>query len=207
MGKILRITARRDGFRRAGLAHPARPVDHPIETFTAEQVEALKAEPQLVVEEIDAGAVDILAASANGDGTYDGPRFLSLLSGLPEDEVRAIAEKVMADARNAMGAPPAVAAFRQTAAEIVQSLGVEDKAEPVSRAADQVGTFAPGPSDEAGLEHRSDAGHGTSGPSAEAPPATTGTPGPEASASAPKAGRGKGTKPSEVNRPSTGLQG
>lgn len=52
----LRITSRRDGFRRAGIAHPARPVEHPIKSFTAEQLAQLKAEPVLVVEEIDSKA-------------------------------------------------------------------------------------------------------------------------------------------------------
>lgn len=50
----LRITARRDGFRRAGMAHAASPVTHAIRTFTAEQLAALKAEPMLVVEEVEA---------------------------------------------------------------------------------------------------------------------------------------------------------
>ncbi|WP_299440177.1 HI1506-related protein [uncultured Rhodospira sp.] len=48
----LTITARPEkGFRRAGVHHPARAVTHPPGTFTAEQVEALKAEPHLVVVE------------------------------------------------------------------------------------------------------------------------------------------------------------
>lgn len=48
----LRITARRDGFRRAGMRHPARPVDHEAGTFSAAQVAALKADPMLKVVEI-----------------------------------------------------------------------------------------------------------------------------------------------------------
>jgi hypothetical protein len=46
----LRIAARRAGFRRAGLAHPAQPVLHPAGTFTPDQVEALLAETMLMVE-------------------------------------------------------------------------------------------------------------------------------------------------------------
>jgi hypothetical protein len=45
-----RITARRDGFRRAGLSHPASPVEHRVGIFTDEQIEALLAEPMLIVE-------------------------------------------------------------------------------------------------------------------------------------------------------------
>ncbi len=51
--KILRITSKVDGFRRAGLSHPAVAADHPAESLTDEQIEALKAEPMLVVEELD----------------------------------------------------------------------------------------------------------------------------------------------------------
>lgn len=51
MATLVRITARpAKGFRRAGLHHPARPVEHPAERFSAEQLAALQAEPQLLVE-------------------------------------------------------------------------------------------------------------------------------------------------------------
>lgn len=46
----LRITARRAGFRRAGVAHPAAAVEHPDGSFTPEQIEALISEPMLIVE-------------------------------------------------------------------------------------------------------------------------------------------------------------
>lgn len=49
---ILRITAKRDGFCRAGKSHPAEPVDHPDGTFPPEQIKALEAEPMLVVQEL-----------------------------------------------------------------------------------------------------------------------------------------------------------
>lgn len=51
--KAIRIISKRPGFRRAGIAHPDSPVDHPIDRFTKEQVEQLKAEPTLVVMEVD----------------------------------------------------------------------------------------------------------------------------------------------------------
>ncbi|WP_089083905.1 HI1506-related protein [Aquitalea magnusonii] len=47
---MIRITARDDGFRRAGMAHSATPTEHPDETFTPEQLQELKAEPLLLVE-------------------------------------------------------------------------------------------------------------------------------------------------------------
>lgn len=52
MSEVLRITAKRDGFRRSGIAHPATPTDHPIGRFTEAQIAALEAEPQLVVQRI-----------------------------------------------------------------------------------------------------------------------------------------------------------
>ena len=54
MSKILRISARREGFRRAGIAHTVAPADHPLDTLTAKQIAALKAEPMLLVVELDA---------------------------------------------------------------------------------------------------------------------------------------------------------
>ena len=51
--KIVRITAKRPGFRRAGKAHPDTPTDHPAEVFSAAELRALKTEPQLVVQELD----------------------------------------------------------------------------------------------------------------------------------------------------------
>lgn len=45
------ITAKADGFRRAGTAHPAAPTEYPDDAFTKEQLKALKAEPMLVVVE------------------------------------------------------------------------------------------------------------------------------------------------------------
>jgi hypothetical protein len=49
----LRIVAKRDGFRRAGIAHSSSAKDHPISNFTEEQIEALKDEPNLVVVEVE----------------------------------------------------------------------------------------------------------------------------------------------------------
>lgn len=47
----LRIVSRRDGFRRAGIAHTKEAVDHPLDAFTApEPLEQLFAEPNLVVQ-------------------------------------------------------------------------------------------------------------------------------------------------------------
>lgn len=49
-GPTIRIAARRDGFRRCGLAHPKMPTDHVAERFTPDELERLLAEPRLSVE-------------------------------------------------------------------------------------------------------------------------------------------------------------
>ncbi len=46
----LRITSRRDGFRRGGIAHPAEPTPRRSAYFTREQARQILAEPTLVVE-------------------------------------------------------------------------------------------------------------------------------------------------------------
>lgn len=55
------ITAKKDGFRRCGMAHPASAVEHADGVFTKEQIEILKAEPMLVVQEVAAANADPLA--------------------------------------------------------------------------------------------------------------------------------------------------
>ncbi|MBA4709569.1 HI1506-related protein [Aquitalea aquatica] len=47
---MIRITALSDGFRRAGMAHSATPTEHPDDSFSQEQLQALQAEPLLLVE-------------------------------------------------------------------------------------------------------------------------------------------------------------
>lgn len=47
--EILRIQARRDGYRRAGLAHTVKPVDHEAADFTEAQIEALDGDERLHV--------------------------------------------------------------------------------------------------------------------------------------------------------------
>ncbi|NNG05318.1 MAG: hypothetical protein HKM95_14635 [Inquilinus sp.] len=68
MTKILRITAKRAGFRRCGVAHPDQPVDHAADRFSREQVEILKADPMLVVHELDADEAAKTAAAEDEAG-------------------------------------------------------------------------------------------------------------------------------------------
>jgi hypothetical protein len=53
MAKGIRIVAKKDGFRRCGVAHSAAPVIHALDRFDKDQLKALKAEPMLVVDEVD----------------------------------------------------------------------------------------------------------------------------------------------------------
>jgi hypothetical protein len=56
MTRILRIAARSDGYRRCGVAHPAAATDHAMGRFSAEQIERMKADPNLYVHEVDLAA-------------------------------------------------------------------------------------------------------------------------------------------------------
>jgi hypothetical protein len=47
---MIRITAKKDGFRRGGISHPAAATEYPDNKFTPAELEVLKKEPMLVVE-------------------------------------------------------------------------------------------------------------------------------------------------------------
>lgn len=44
------ITAKKEGFRRCGIAHPAKPTSHADDRFSAEQLKTLQGESMLVVQ-------------------------------------------------------------------------------------------------------------------------------------------------------------
>ena len=48
------IISKREGFRRAGVEHSETPTIYADDRFTRQQVAALKAEPMLIVREVDA---------------------------------------------------------------------------------------------------------------------------------------------------------
>ena len=75
---MIRITAKKDGFRRCGIAHSKMAVDYPDGKFEKDQLEILKKEPMLVVQELDsdikptkgnnkAKAEDLIAAIGKAD--------------------------------------------------------------------------------------------------------------------------------------------
>jgi hypothetical protein len=53
MAKMIRIVAKKEGFRRAGIAHGTAPAHYPLDRFAKSQLIALKGEPMLVVDEVD----------------------------------------------------------------------------------------------------------------------------------------------------------
>ena len=56
------VTARRDGFHRCGVPHPASPVEYPAGHWSEEQLERLRAEPMLAVADTaDGPAADVPA--------------------------------------------------------------------------------------------------------------------------------------------------
>lgn len=56
MAKKIRIVSKKAGFRRAGIAHPDTATLYDPAAFTPEQLKELKAEPMLVVDEVDVDA-------------------------------------------------------------------------------------------------------------------------------------------------------
>ena len=65
-GNMIRITAKRNGFRRAGMAHYGTQ-EYPDGFFDAETLASLKAEAMLVVEEVKETAASD-TSSGNGKG-------------------------------------------------------------------------------------------------------------------------------------------
>ncbi|OPY15616.1 MAG: hypothetical protein A4E66_00020 [Syntrophus sp. PtaB.Bin001] len=49
---MIRITSKQEGFRRCGMAHPATATEYPSDKFSKKELEILKGEPTLIVEEI-----------------------------------------------------------------------------------------------------------------------------------------------------------
>lgn len=67
----IRIKASRDVYRRCGVVHSTKAVDHPDDEFTPEQLETLKADPVLTVTVLEGDAVappDPDGGPPQGDG-------------------------------------------------------------------------------------------------------------------------------------------
>jgi hypothetical protein len=93
MGLI--IKALRDGFRRAGIAHTQAGAFYPDDTFTEEQLLALKAEPQLVViegveEPEEEGGDENEDGGLEGDGAQTGSPSGASKSAATGDKTRRV---------------------------------------------------------------------------------------------------------------------
>lgn len=75
----VQITARRDGFRRLGIAHSASTVTYPDDRFSKAELIILKSEPNLIVIEVDE-ATD--KASASDELSAAQARILELEAGM-----------------------------------------------------------------------------------------------------------------------------
>ncbi|HWO99198.1 MAG TPA: HI1506-related protein [Methylococcus sp.] len=65
---MIRITSKRHGFRRCGVAHPAAPTEYPDDRFTEEELARLQAEPMLTVEVFQDAPADESAHEAKRKG-------------------------------------------------------------------------------------------------------------------------------------------
>lgn len=84
------VTARRDGFHRCGVPHPASPVEYPAGHWSEEQLERLRAEPMLVVADTaDGPAADVPAKVLDC--------ALAALRAAPADEVREFVKHLSED--------------------------------------------------------------------------------------------------------------
>jgi len=84
------ITSKREGFRRAGIAHAATPTEYPDDAFTVEQLAALQAEPML--------SVVVAAEVKEGDqGEITGDGTGEALPEIPAEEIPDAAPEIPAE--------------------------------------------------------------------------------------------------------------
>lgn len=88
---MIRIISTVDGFWRAGIKHSTKPTDYPDGHFTAEQLELLKNEPKLIIQELPgdpgaAGKTDAAGKKPDLDGDLARIReeFAIAINGLKE---------------------------------------------------------------------------------------------------------------------------
>lgn len=112
----LRIASKINGFRRCGKAHPAAAVDHPPGTFSEKEVEALKAEPMLVVQEISS-APSASEDSGKPQAPTDPAERLAAIKAVVESLDPESADNFMKDGRPKTEVLSEVVGWTVTAAE------------------------------------------------------------------------------------------
>ena len=80
------ITSKKDGFRRAGVAHSARTTEYPDGFFSDEQLELLRAEPMLYVLEGDEGQAELT------DKPVPARELITIIKGASLDDLDKLAE-------------------------------------------------------------------------------------------------------------------
>ena len=63
---MIRITSKKDGFRRCGVAHPDKPTEYDDGHFNKKELARLKAEPMLIVEIIASKKAPVTAKPEAG---------------------------------------------------------------------------------------------------------------------------------------------
>lgn len=103
----LLITSAVDGFRRAGVAHSAKPTNHPVGLFSPEQVYHLKSEPKLVVTEVRADNSKPVTGRPNAADTIklvNAAETVEALDELAKDEARGTVQAAIEARRAALAA-------------------------------------------------------------------------------------------------------
>ena len=80
------ITSKKDGFRRAGIAHPAATTEYPDSFFSDAQLELLRAEPMLYVLEGDEGQAELT------DKPVPARELITIIKGASLDDLDMLAE-------------------------------------------------------------------------------------------------------------------
>jgi hypothetical protein len=68
---MIRITSKKDGFRRCGIAHPSKPTEYPNDRFGEKQLAALRTDTMLIVDVIP--DIDVIPDKREKVGTADNP--------------------------------------------------------------------------------------------------------------------------------------
>jgi hypothetical protein len=81
---MIRITSKQPGFRRCNVAHAKDAVEYPDDKFSKEELKALRAEPMLVVEQLD-GEPKAVGGSAAKDNEIAMADIVAAIGRLPVD--------------------------------------------------------------------------------------------------------------------------
>lgn len=103
---MIQIVSKKDGFRRAGVAHPGTPTNYPDDHFDEAQLKALKDEPMLVV-----SLLPDLPEADSDDDEDDATHAQD--AGPTMEAMAAAAGKAIADGKTIGSGAPAVDAMEE----------------------------------------------------------------------------------------------